>query len=440
MSTGQHSSNLLDSLTNQLTQVQSELADTKRQLRQKQALPADLQIAHDLERSMQRRIDKLSAELEAANISGQKYESSAEELADLKQKLAGVESGKSALDARLQRDADALSPDLSERRVRSQYHKARAARYRQERETLQETQSLAQPAQEKLMRELHVMKSNEATLDARLKSLMQERAEAQATIKRLRNAKDAQGSSQGTFSLDSFRDAVDQVSEAHVSFTGHPSVERLNEAIDNMVLEVLEQACEALAAHGDSITHFDVKPPPLDTPLFASLAKPSLTEDNRGFLLDALLHNLIVPFVYDMFFQRTISTIAVDDEVEVLDKVFSKITAAGMTLSPFIATLSITKVPEIRALGRLSTVESNDSKCYCRHVQTRCAREASGSHRGSFFPIYRMGLRATSGHFSTDTRQVAPEYNFRDARRTSTIPRPQARHSLCSSDGRFTPR
>ncbi|KZP22892.1 hypothetical protein FIBSPDRAFT_1043258 [Athelia psychrophila] len=131
------------------------------------------------------------------------------------------------------------------------------------------------------------------------------------------------------FALDSFRDAVDQVSEAHVKFSGHPSVERLNEAIDNLVLEALEHASEAVAAQSDSNTPFlsAVAAQPSDSLLFASMTKPGLTEDHHGLLLDACLHAVIVPLLYEAFFKETVSTVS-KDKTDILDELFSRMSEA----------------------------------------------------------------------------------------------------------------
>ncbi|KZP34681.1 hypothetical protein FIBSPDRAFT_846797 [Athelia psychrophila] len=331
----------------------------------------------------------LSADLETVRISSQKHD---EELADLKQQLAVLKS------------------DLDNMRVRSEKYQSIAVKFKQERNDLRDelTRSLAQHQSQaapriavqqqsrsqnvplryqgefaNLTRELRLMKSSNTTLDARLQHLMKERAEAEVTIKDLCDARDAQASSQGTSSLDSFQDVADQVSEDYVSFTGYPSVERLNDAIDNMVLEALEQACEVLSAQGDFSAHFAVKPPPSDTLLFASLAKRSLTEEDRGFLLDACLHSLVVLSIYDMFFQSTISTIAVDDEVEILDKVFSKITAA----EPW-AICQRWRAMAASATARM--FEPADLEGQAHHIEEQVSRSiawAYGQHATTFHPI-----------------------------------------------------
>lgn len=256
---------------------------------------------------MQRLLNQLSRELEAAQTSIQEYDSSVHQS---EQKRHVLQDALDTMQHQMQVMEAAAETSQTHPQHEDQLSKA--------------------------LWELHAARENEAALNARVEGLAQERGEARAALKRLRNEKEAQAPPRVDFALDSFRDAVDQVSEAHVKFSGHPSVERLNEAIDNLVLEALEHASEAVAAQSDSNTPFlsAVAAQPSDSLLFASMTKPGLTEDHHGLLLDACLHAVIVPLLYEAFFKETVSTVS-KDKTDILDELFSRMSEAGMNFPPF---------------------------------------------------------------------------------------------------------
>lgn len=159
----------------------------------------------------------------------------------------------------------------------------------------------------------------------RLKSMRPRgKREDNRIAKRPRRFIKAEGPPQ-TFSLDSFQDTVDQVSEAHVKGNGHPSVERLNNAIDSLVFEVLEQVANLVAAPVVGMW-------PSDGVLFSAWAKPALTEECRGLLLDSALHSIVLPRLYRVFFQSEVVTHR-SDSTEPFEDAFKHISKAGMPLS-----------------------------------------------------------------------------------------------------------
>jgi hypothetical protein len=131
--------------------------------------------------------------------------------------------------------------------------------------------------------------------------------------------------------LDAFQNTLDQVSEAHVKCNGRPSVESINDAIDVAVLNALEQAATISAAQDDIVLRrpVDIEPSHQNNLLLVALAAPSLTEDNRGLLLDAYLHSVLIGRLHKAFFWGDVATFSTD-ETKLLDIVFSNIAIKGM--------------------------------------------------------------------------------------------------------------
>jgi hypothetical protein len=191
-----------------------------------------------------------------------------------------------------------------------------------------------------LIEQLNEANAKGKTLEARNQVLTQERGEAKAAVKRLRGAvSNDTKSPHDAYSLDPFNNTLDQVSEAHVKCSGQPSVEGINDAIDTLTCNVLEQTVIIAAAQGDSVPR---RPVELGSsyskdPLVSAFAIPYLTEDNRGLLLDAFLHTIILLPLHRLFFDRDVSTVRTTD-ADFLNEIFEHISKKGMSV---LSTMSV---------------------------------------------------------------------------------------------------
>lgn len=237
-----------------------------------------------------------------------------------------------SLASNLERQPDQAQSELVD--VKRQLEESRdlVARYRSERNSLFDRMALLVEATSPRSRSQRTPYRNaEALAEAlanQVESLLQQREEDHSIIRRLHDKLDARAPKREEFALDAFRDTADQVSEAHVAFSGRPSVESLNTAIDDLVLEVQEQVNQVVAAKGYSHGSFVVAQPKSDSPLVVSMAQRGLTEEHHGLLLDACLHARILHYLYGTFFSSAVTTVSMD-ETRVLDMLFDQVSKAG---------------------------------------------------------------------------------------------------------------
>ncbi|KAJ7186849.1 hypothetical protein C8R46DRAFT_880466 [Mycena filopes] len=104
-------------------------------------------------------------------------------------------------------------------------------------------------------------------------------------------------------SIDVFSSRLDQVSEASVK----SGVESLNDTLDSFVMEIMDKAEQLVDKHA----HLARRPSDRDRrdnapPLLCALAQPSLTDENRGLLLDAQLHDQLNTELHELFFSNDV--------------------------------------------------------------------------------------------------------------------------------------
>ncbi|KAF7971563.1 hypothetical protein HWV62_20332 [Athelia sp. TMB] len=133
------------------------------------------------------------------------------------------------------------------------------------------------------------------------------------------------------------RDVVDYVTEEYVQSSGHPSVERLNHAIDAVIRQVQEHAASIVAAQKSTgRIRIEVRPPVSQRAALAfAMSKPGLTDNGRALLLDAALHAVILPQLYDTFFRGEVVPF-LTEHTKIMDDVFARIAMKGGT-SPHIS-------------------------------------------------------------------------------------------------------
>ncbi|KII84794.1 hypothetical protein PLICRDRAFT_45601 [Plicaturopsis crispa FD-325 SS-3] len=128
-------------------------------------------------------------------------------------------------------------------------------------------------------------------------------------------------------SLDLFDNSVDQVSELHVKSSGQPSLDGLNDSVDNLILNILEEVERVVEAYHDQRA-----PGSMDYgwviendshPILAALARTGLQEEHRGLLLDAFLHHITCRTLHKLFFAESVSTLALPaEQSDLLDVIF----------------------------------------------------------------------------------------------------------------------
>ncbi|EIN04433.1 hypothetical protein PUNSTDRAFT_128294 [Punctularia strigosozonata HHB-11173 SS5] len=97
--------------------------------------------------------------------------------------------------------------------------------------------------------------------------------------------------------LDTFNVTADQVSEAYLLSSGPYSLQVINNAIDDMVQNILVDY-EKLSHSQSHSTSVDTPPPPTDChPLLSPFWTMKMDSESRGLVLDALLHHSVVRFL-----------------------------------------------------------------------------------------------------------------------------------------------
>lgn len=133
------------------------------------------------------------------------------------------------------------------------------------------------------------------------------------------------------FNLDPFIDKLDPVAETCVKSDGRPSICGLNHALDNFVMNILEEGTKIAAAHiGIAKQHFQRQS--VRHPLIFALVQSRLMERGHGLLLDAYIHHLIIDRLYDLFFKSPVA-IFEDDDTQVLNNLFDNISKTGLSAS-----------------------------------------------------------------------------------------------------------
>jgi chromosome segregation ATPase len=141
--------------------------------------------------------------------------------------------------------------------------------------------------------------------EKRIEELVAECATLRGKLQTLRNESKGKGRAEPT--SDVFNHRLDQVSEAHIK----SGVESLNDTLDNLVMELVDKGEQRAGQH----SKFEFDPTQSDypdTPLFRSLRQHDLTQDNRGLLLDALLHDRLHTELFDELFSGEVASIRTD--------------------------------------------------------------------------------------------------------------------------------
>lgn len=183
---------------------------------------------------------------------------------------------------------------------------------------LQHNQAMetAQRQHTRLLEELEATEAECAQLGHKVDDLLRE--------------KEAAKPSQSTFSLDAFDNTLDQVSEADVKSNGHPSIDGLNDSIDNMVQDIVDQALEQSETYtADRSALLEQRRTTVKgsrEPFLIALAKSGLTEENRGLLMDAVIHHVVVRELCQLFFCGEAVTFTMA-KTSILDELFEVISA-----------------------------------------------------------------------------------------------------------------
>ncbi|KAJ7086444.1 hypothetical protein B0H15DRAFT_782204 [Mycena belliarum] len=107
--------------------------------------------------------------------------------------------------------------------------------------------------------------------------------------------------------IDVFDNCLDQVSEARIK----SAVDSLNDTLDNLVMYVVDQGDQLADKHSHlvrSCAHREHS----DTILLHSLARQDLTPENRGLLLDVVLHDKLLCELFRVFFAGDVGPLSFD--------------------------------------------------------------------------------------------------------------------------------
>ncbi|KAJ7764841.1 hypothetical protein B0H16DRAFT_1310330 [Mycena metata] len=178
----------------------------------------------------------------------------------------------------------------------------------------QETASIFEASGQKLntkykgLQAKHQELTNAASkTDRRVAALVEQNHALSAQLKALRH--DSKANTQES-SLDVFSNRLDQVSEAAIK----SGVESLNDVLDNFVMEILEKSDQLVQKHAHLVRPPSDREQEQENPVLRALAQPSLTEENRGLLLDVQLHDQLHSTLYHVFFSNDVLPTWIDHD------------------------------------------------------------------------------------------------------------------------------
>ncbi|KAJ7675458.1 hypothetical protein B0H17DRAFT_1207643 [Mycena rosella] len=198
-----------------------------------------------------------------------------------------------------------VDPEARQRKPQSDIAPPRELEKRNQQ--LEQELTVSRDVVEKLRSELHALSESVAKRDRRIQDLEQENGVLGGQLKILH--KGGKGKGREDPLIDIFNHQLDQVSEAHIK----SEVECLNDSLDTLVMEITEQGDQLAAKHSNHARNFPNSTHPRD-PLFNSLAQPNLTDENRGLLLDVMLHEHLLSQLFDLFFFGDVASLPVDPE------------------------------------------------------------------------------------------------------------------------------
>ncbi|KAJ6515202.1 hypothetical protein C8R47DRAFT_961309 [Mycena vitilis] len=142
-------------------------------------------------------------------------------------------------------------------------------------------------------------------VDQRVAALAKENGTLDAQLKALRQGSKAKHTEPP---IDAFSHRLDQVSEASVK----SGVDSLNDTLDNLVMDIIEKGEQVVQKNTHPVFH--CPEPERSTPLLHALAQSNLTSDNRGLLLDAMLHDHLHTELYELLFSGDVASNRVDPQ------------------------------------------------------------------------------------------------------------------------------
>jgi hypothetical protein len=368
------------------------LSDSERQDLLEQAAQSRMELAHVMEllNKERRRGDKLQNELSKAQA-GEHQVQGAEERARTEMQKA--------LD------------ELQQARIVDQRHKSQLM--------------VSQEEQTRLMTKLTEADGLKKKMEAKIRILLREKGEATKCL-HIATAKEAQTPTPVKISLDVFDNTLDQVSEAHVKVSGHPSISGLNDSLDNLVSVVLEQAPNLAAAYTGyraSVSETESDLPPA---MLAALAMTDLTEDNRGLLLDASLHHIVLRQLYSLFFYGEGVAIVIE-ETDILEQVLQYVTRDGAGNITIFYSLTD---PIFRNMVGFAEVPGNTGLQCVKNVWPVTLGGPSTMHCRGDHPNYLLGIWGTRHVFRINRTERLERAVITFPRCTRTICRLETGHSL----------
>jgi hypothetical protein len=164
-------------------------------------------------------------------------------------------------------------------------------------------------------------------LEASRNNPIQGRYGASATGISLRNGK-ANDLPEVAIPLDVFDSTVDQVPEVHAM----DRVCKINDALEALLSDVVDETVEVATAQEGA-----GRPSNLQNrfdwehqlkPILSAMTAEDITEANRGLLLQAILHHIVIERLYDLIFRGEVAAITVK-ETAVLNEMFVHVSKNG---------------------------------------------------------------------------------------------------------------
>lgn len=370
-----------------LPSASQDLSDSERQDLLEQVAQSHTELAHVTQLLVEARSrgDKLQNELSEAQAGEQ-------------QAQGGEESARTEMQKALD--------ELQQARVGIQRCKSRLVEFQEERT--------------RLMTKLTEADSLKKKMEAMIRNLQKREALHIAT------AKQSQTPTPAKISLDAFDNTLDQVSEAHVKISGHPSINGLNDSLDNLVSDVLEQAPNLAATYTGHRASIGERESDLPRAMLTALAMTDLTEDNRGLLLDASLHHIVLGYLYPLFFYGKCVAVACE-ETDGLEHLFQLVTDDGAGNITIFYPLTDTI---FRNMVSFAEVPRNSGLQCVKNVRSIILGGLSATHGRGDHPNHLWGIWRTRHGFRINQAERRERADITFPRCARTICRLEAGYSL----------
>jgi len=275
-----------------------------------------------------------------------------------------------------------------------------------------------------LLDKLKQANDNKMELEARI--LVQGGTNVSAIAAGLRNTGDALAVASQKISLDVFDNAIDRVPEVSVM----SNVDNINEALEDLVSDVLDDAAKVRTS-----TFAGCSTDPREQfnndccfmPILNALTLTELTEANRGLLLAAFFHHVVIELMHSLIFCGEGATFTIT-ETRFLNELFDHISENGAWVSSRLSHSIIIKV--YRIVDSIAEV--------ARHIGIQSIGNLPSGTMGrpcttgytANYSVYRLGIFHTLCVIECDRTEDREGSNCDLPRRSRVVCDDKARHPL----------